>query len=182
MAGVLGRSLFFAFLLACASSARAADPILMFLFGVAKEVLLSHAARAADEAARAPVALPDTYPGTTVEPAILRRLIDDSFLYLSSAQRSEIFESLHAELMKPQNAALRGPLIEHFAQRALQVRAAQLQLARLSYKEMQLIASGLRAEARQLPEEDLERLRIALERGLLPVPSDLNRLLLAALD
>ena len=122
------------------------------------------------------------FAGTTVEPATLRRLIDDSFLYLSAERRDQVFEALNAELLKPANAALRGPLIEHFTERALEVRAAQLRLAGLSYGEKQMLATELRREAHALPEAELDKLRLTLEKGLLPVPSDLNQLLLAALD
>jgi hypothetical protein len=179
MAKVLGRSFFFAVLLASSWPARAADPLLMFLFSVARELV--SALPAPQQPRPDTIETPETYPGTTVEPAILRRLIDDSFLYLSSSQRSEIFEALHAELMKPANSAARGPMIEHFAHRALQVRAAHMQLAKLSYREKELLADGLRDEAKLLAAEDLGQLRQALERGVLPVPTDLNRLLLAAL-
>lgn len=178
MAGVLRRSLFFAFVLAFASPARA-DPLLMFLIGVAKEIATAPASRDP-----APVAgeIPETYPGTTVEPAILRRLIDDSFMYLSSAQRVEIFEALNAELLKPANAVMRGPMIEHFARRALEVRAAQQRLAKLSHSEKMHLAAEFQKEVKSLPVEDAAQLRQAVRKGLLPVPSDLNQLLLAALD
>ena len=180
MAKVLRRSLFFAFLLAFACPVRA-DPLLMFLFSVAKEIATSPAFQAA-ASAPAPVEAPATYPGTSVEPAILRRLIDDSFTYLSSAQRAEIFEALNAQLLKPANAATSAPVIEYFAQRALQVRAAQLRLARLSDSEKQRLADEFRQEVKAISPQELGDLRQVLERGLLPVPSDLNQLLLAALD
>lgn len=177
MPGVLRRSLLFALLFACAAPARAADPVLMFLIGVAREL--------AAQAKPAPVAaepIPDTYPGTTVEPALLRRLIDDSFLYLSDSQRTEIFDALHAELMKPGNFAVRASMIEFFAHRALEVRAAQLRLAQLSYREKQLLADEFRQELKLLPEGDVDQLRSVIERGLLPVPADLRGMLLTELD
>ena len=177
MARVLGRSLLFAVLLALSLPARA-DPLLMFLISMAKEIASVPAAKPAD----ALPMLPATYPGTTVEPQILRRLIDDSFLYLSASQRAEVFEALNAELMKPANAAMRAPMIEEFARRALEVRAAQLRLAELSYGQKKLLASEFSQEVRSLPEEELGPLRQALEKGLLPIPADLGRLLLAALD
>jgi len=176
---VLGRSLLFAALLACALPARAADPILMFLLGVAQEMAASAIAHAPPPAAPEPG---DVYPGTTVPPAVLKRLIDDSFLYLSQTQRGEIFAALHAELMKPANSALRASIIEYFAHRALLVRAAHLRLAGLSAGEKQRLADEFRDALKSIPHDEAEKLRTALERGLLPVPSDLNRLLLAAFD
>jgi hypothetical protein len=178
MAKVLGRSLFFAFSLACAWPAHA-EPLLMFLLGAAQEII--SAARPA--AVPVPAPAPSTvYPGTTVEPALLKRLIDESFAYLTPEQRGEVFQALNAELVKPENFAVRGPMIENFAHRALQVRAAQRELARLSYREKQVLAEEFRKEAKSLAPEDLGPLRQVLEKGLLPVPADLNQLLLTQLD
>jgi hypothetical protein len=179
MAKVLRRSLFFAVSLAFAWPAHA-DPLLMFLVSIAKEIAVASASQ--NPAPIAAVEAPTTYPGTMVEPEILRRLIDDSFLYLSPDQRAEIFEALHAQLLKPENAAMRGPIIENFAQRALQVRAAQQRLEKLTYSEKTHLAAEFQKEVKSLPEEDAAQLRQAMEKGLLPVPSDLNQLLLAAFD
>ena len=176
MAKVLGRSLFFAFLLALSWPARA-DPLLMFLLSMAKEMATMPAAPSA-----LPQPLPETYPGTTVEPRRLRGLIDESFVYLSQAQRAEVFEALNAELLKPQNAAIRGPMLEQFAQRALEVRLAQERLEKLSAQEKRILATEFQKEVKALPPEDLLQVRQAVEKNVLPVPSDLNRLLLAAFE
>ena len=177
MTRALGRTLFFTLLLTCALPARA-DPILMLLLGMARDM-----ATQPKTAAVAPVeALPELYPGTTVPPALLKRLIDDCFLYLSAAQRTEIFDGLNAELLKPANFAVRAAMIEYFAHRALHVRATQLRLGQLSYREKQFLAEQFRQEIKALPEEETRELRGILERGLLPVPADLNQLLLATLD
>ena len=180
MPRVLGRSLFFTLLLACAAAypatARAADPLLMFLFSIAQEI----ASKQAPAAPPAAVERPDIYPGTTVPVDVLRRLIDDSFIYLSPHQRTEIFEALHAELMKPMNFAIRASTIEYFAHRALQVRSAQLRLARLSQQQKESLAAEFRDELKSFPAEEQTSLRTVVEKGLLPVPSDLNQLLLAA--
>jgi len=177
MAKVLRRSLFFAVLLASAWPAHA-DPFLMILLSVAKQF----ATVVPQEDPFPVVEAPATYVGTTVEPEILKRLIDDSFLYLSPGQRAEIFESLHAQLLKPENATLRGPMIEQFAHRALEVRAAQQRLAKLSYSDKALLAAEFQKEVKSLPEEDAARLREAAQKKLLPIPSDLNQLLLDAFD
>jgi hypothetical protein len=172
-------TLLFAGLVAPAS----ADPILMFLIGIARDMVLEHANRPRTAAPEVP--LPDfgrVYPGTSVEPEVLRRLIDDSFLYLSDRQRQEIFDQLHAALLNPKNAAVRGTMIEYFAERALAVRAAQLRLARMPYSEKQRMAREFKAELATLPVEDRDQLGQLLRSGLLPVPNDLNQLLLAAFD
>ena len=179
MAKVLGRSLFFAVLLAFACPA-SAEPLLMFLIGFARNLAESNTAAHARPAVS--VEPSTAYGGTTVEPAILKRLIDDSFLYLSSEQREEIFLTLHAELLKPSNHLVRGPMIEHFAHRALQVRAAQLRLAKLSPREKQAMAQEFAKEVKALPPEDIIQVRQALAKRLVPVPHDLNQLFLTAID
>jgi len=157
----------------------------MFLLGIARDMVLNHA-QMRDSYPRVPEQpMPDfaqVYPGTSVEPDVLRRLIDDSFLYLNSSQRREIFESLNAALLNPRNAAVRGTMIEYFAEKALLVRAAQLQLAKMPYSEKQRMAAEFKAEIASLEQEDREQLGQLLRSGLLPVPSDLNQLLLAAFD
>lgn len=182
MAGVLGRSLFFVLLLAFALPARA-DPVLMFLFGMAKEIITQAQAKPAGPAP-ASVSEPApkwVYPGTIIEPGLLKRLIDDSFLYLTPAQREEVFLALHAELMKPANFAIRAPMIQQFIERCLQVRAAQLQLAKLSSSQKESLAAEFGKEVKAMPPEELPPLREVLEKRLLPVPADLNDLLLAQL-
>jgi len=129
--------------------------------------------------------LPDmskVYPGTSVEPETLRRLIDDSYSYLSSSQRQEIFEALNAELMNPKNAAMRGAYIQYFMDRALTWRAAQMQLAQMPYREKQRLAEEFKSELPSLPEEEQAQLGKLLRSGMLPVPNDLNQLLLAAFE
>lgn len=181
MGRLLRKGVFFTLLLACAAPARA-DPILMFLISMAREMIERHAER---PPAGPVVEMPDlarVYPGTTVEPEHLRRLIDDSFLYLAGNQRREIFDSLHAALMDPKNAAVRGEMIEYFARMALSVRAAQLQLAQLSMREKERLAGEFRREIAALSAEEQAKLGELLRQGLLPVPSDLNQLLLATFE
>ena len=173
----MGRGILFAILLAVAVPARAADPVLTFLLSVAQEILNQPKATPAPA-----VELPEVYPGTTVRPALLKRLIDDCFLYLSPAQRAEIFDALNVELLKPGNFAVRAPMIEYFAHRALQVRAAQVRLSQLSSREQEFLADEFKQELKNLPEEQATELRGLLERGLLPVPTELNQRLLAAFN
>jgi len=162
----------------------AADPMVMFLLGVAREIVESHAHRPPGPPPDT-LPLPDmskVYPGTSVEPEYLRRLIDDCFMYLSSSQRREIFDTLHAALIDPKNAAVRGPMIEYFATKALAVRAAQLKLAEMPWRDKEKLAEEFRQELPGLSEEDRQNLGKLLRDGLLPVPSDLNQLLLAAFE
>ncbi len=175
-----GRGFLFALLLAFAPPA-AADPLLMLLMSVAREVIESAARRQA-EAPRSVPEFPATYPGTTVVPEQLRQMIDESFAYLGESQRREIFDSLHATLLDPKIAGMRAPLIEYFASRAHAVREAQLRLARLSQREKESLASEFRKTVEGMPLEEAAQLVELLRKRLLPVPADLNDMLLAALQ
>lgn len=177
------RAVLFTLLLAGFAAPASADPMLMFLIGIAKEMVASQSSAPRPAAPAAP--MPDfskVYPGTQVEPETLRRLIDDSFLYLSDRQRGEIFDALNAALLDPRNAAVRGSMIEYFAEKALTVRAAQLKLAQLSWRDKERLAAEFKTDVATLKEEDQAQLEKLLRSGLLPVPSDLNQLLLAAFE
>jgi len=162
----------------------AADPILMLLMSIARNMVVNHAQKPDSEKLLENRVI-DTakyYPGTLVEPDQMRRLIDDSFLYLGDRQRQEIFDSLNAELLKPNNAAVRAAMIEYFIDRALVVRAAQLQLARMPSSEKERMAREFKSELAALPPEERAQIGELLRKRMLPVPSDLNQLLLATFD
>ena len=183
MGRFLRKGVLFTALFAGVVAPASADPILMFLIGMAREMVQSHANRSGGTPA--PEFVPDmanVYPGTSVEPDHLRRLINDSFLYLSDAQRKEIFDSLHEALSDQKNAAVRGAMIEYFAHKALTIRAAQIKLSQLSWREKESLAADFGKEIATLSAEDLTQLGELLRSGLLPVPTDLNQLLLAAFD
>jgi hypothetical protein len=158
--------------------AAAADPIMMFLMSLARDLIEQHAVRR-HTMPPSPEPIPETYPGTLVEPKLLRRLIDDSFLYLSEPQRHEIFMALHETLMDPKNAALRASLIEYFASRALSVRALQLRLAQLGSRDKEQLALEFRKEVSELSAQERTQIAQLLRQGMLPVPPDLGALLLA---
>jgi hypothetical protein len=183
MGRLLRKGVLFTLLFAGFASPASADPILMLLISLARQVAESQSSK--PRAAPVPEFMPDmsrVYPGTSVEPDTLKRLIDDSFLYLSSSQRQEIFDSLNAALLDPKNAAVRGTMIEYFADKALTIRAAQQQLAKLSWSEKERLASEFKAEVVTLSAEEQAQLGELLRKNMLPVPSDLNQLLLAAFD
>jgi len=180
MRRILHAGLLFLFLSALALPARA-DPLLMFLFNIAREMVTNAVER--ERAARPvlPDPPPELYVGTAVQPAHLRALIDDSFSYLSGAQRDEVFQSLHAQLIKPKNAAVRAPLIQYFAERAMQVREARARMARLSPEEMARMAAEFGRRIRDITDDERLQLREVLRRGLLPVPDALGEMMIAAL-
>jgi hypothetical protein len=178
----LRKALLLAVLLAFSAPAAAADPIVMLLLGIAREMAFN-AVRDRLLAPRDPdpPAGPTVYPGTTVEPEQVRRLIDEGFGYLSRGQRAEIFESLNAALLDPKNAAVRASTIEYFADRAMAMRAAQDRLKSLSGAEKSQIAAEFRQQVATLPPEETAQLAALLRKQVLPVPSDLNDMLLAEL-
>jgi hypothetical protein len=181
----LRKGVLFTLLFAGVVTPAAADPLLMFLLGIARDMVEAHAASGARPPTPEEEFVPNmanVYPGTSVEPDVLRRLIDDSFVYLSAAQRKEIFGTLHEALMDPKNAAVRGSMINYFAERALAVRAAQEQLSRLSTGEKRSLAAGFRKEITGLSAEEQAHLGDLLRNNLLPIPNDLNQMLLAAFD
>lgn len=184
---LLRRAVFFFLLLGVAAPATAMDPILMFVLSVAREMIERNATR---QSTATPLPhlgpraadLPNLYPGTMVAPEHLRQLIDECFFYLSEARRGEIFESLHAGLLDPKNGPMRASLIDHFTEKAFAVRAAQLRLQQMSSREKEFLAGEFRKEIATLPPEEQARVAELLREGLLPVPSDFNRMLLGAVE
>jgi len=156
----------------------------MLLMSIARSMVSNHAEKP-DSEKKLEIEILDAdkfYPGTLVEPEQVRRLIDDSFLYLGDRQRQEIFESLNTELLNPKNAAVRGAMIEYFIDRALVVRAAQLQLARMPWSEKERLAREFQAEVAAMTPEEQAQIGKLLRSSMLPVPGDLNQLLLATFD
>jgi hypothetical protein len=176
------RRIVFLFLATSWSVAANADPLVFFLMSAAREIAAAAMTKIASEPATVPpLVVATTYPGTAVEPETLRRVIDDSFSYLSSGQRSEIFASLNEMLLDPKLGPTRATLIEYFLHKALAVRTAQIELGKLSYAEKERLAVQFKVETAALPEVDRRQLMQLLEQNLLPVPADLNQLLLAQL-
>ena len=183
MGRLLRKGVLFTLLFAGVITPASADPIVMLLLSVARQIIEAQMNK--PRAAPAPEFVPDmsrVYPGTSVEPEHLKQLIDDSFLYLSASQRKEIFDSVNTALLDPRNAAVRGTMIEYFANKALTIRAAQQQLANLSWQDKERLANEFRVEVATLPAEDQAQLGKLLRSGMLPVPSDFNQLLVAAFD
>jgi hypothetical protein len=155
----------------------------MFLLSVAREMVTAQIER--NRKAGPTLVLPDLskfYPGTSVEPDQIRRMIDESFFYLGDSQRREVFDALHAALMDPRNAAVRSHMIDYFTEKALTVRAVQHRLAQMSTRQKERMAEEFKTELAALSPEDQEQLGQLLRSGLLPVPGDLNQLLLTAFE
>ncbi len=168
---------------ALARPAYALDPILMFLLSAAQEIAVAAARRNAAAPPPLPVPLPSTaYAGTTVEPERLRRLVDECFIYLSEAQRQEIFDSLHVVLMDPRNAAVRASTIDYFVARAVAVREAQQRLSNLNETERERLVAEFRSAVAAMPPDEAEKIAGLLRQHMLPVPHELNAQFLAAIS
>lgn len=173
----------FLFALAYFRPAFAIDPVLMFLFNVARNAIdAREKAKSSAPVLEPQIEWPETYPGTTVTPGLVKRLIDDCFDYLSASQRGELFHQLNTVLLDPKNALVRAPLIEHFAARAVSVRQARIYLSGLSSLDKEALAVQFKEEIGTLSEEDRARFIDVVRSGLLPVPPDLNRMFLAVLQ
>lgn len=164
----------------CATPARAFDPITTFLFGMAREIMYEAFVNSRKPPAANSQPLPAVYPGTTVEPRKLRELIDESFFYLSERRREELFQAFHEELIKPKNAAVRSAMIQYFTEHAYAVRSVMDRLSKLREPELRALTAQFTAQARTLSAEERVQLRKLLEEGLLPVPPELNRMLVVA--
>lgn len=166
---------------------RAADPILMFVLGFAKNMIES----SLEANARKPAPLP-LYPQPP-QPAIalkapaamssddLRALVEDSFAYLSGSQRAELLTGLERTLADPALAAQRERILGEFVTVARQVGYTHRQLDRLSGSQKRALAEQFAANYRALSTLDQQALEQQLRMRALPLPSDLNEMMLTAL-
>lgn len=163
------------------------DPIVLYLLRALRDRVAMSVARAAFEsaqqpgsAARAPIVLPAP-PSVEEETRQLRALIDDSFRYLDSEQRAEVHKSLVQVLADPKNAPVRAQAIAEFRRTADAVRKAYERLDRLSDEEKRRIASELGEALATVSTEEREQIETLVREGELPVPPDLNAMILAEL-
>jgi hypothetical protein len=169
--------------------ARAADPMLMFLLGFAKNLVESAIERnAAQRPALVPPAplapavpaVPQKTPAQ-LDAADLRTLVDDSFAYLDRTQRNELLAGLQKALDDPANAPYREHILAQFVFVARQVSFTHRQLDRLSAEDKQALAERFAANYRLLAPEQQQALSRQLQARALPLPADLNDMMLAAL-
>jgi hypothetical protein len=189
----LGRARLSTLVLVCAlavpaAPVHAADPLLMFLLGFAKNLIESaieeNRSRATPRAVlAAPAAAPATPSATPAEMDEngLRALVADSFAYLTPAQRTELLAGLEQALSDPANEPHRKEILAQFATVAHQVRFAHRQLERLSNEDKRALAERFAANYRALDAQQQQALRQQLRARALPLPADLNEMMLSAL-
>jgi hypothetical protein len=174
-----------------AAPAAAADPLLMFLLGFAKNLIESAIEENAAKSAKgvvvpAPAPAPAPLPALSKAPARmdendLRLLVDESFNYLSASQRAELLAGLEKALADPANAPYRDAILTQFVGVARQVSFTQRQLDRLSFEDKQALAQRFARNYRSLAPEQQQALSLQLQARALPLPPDLNDMMLSAL-
>ena len=175
-------------LLLCSASAAYADPVLILLLRMIRDQAISSSLEAGVTSLRqAPSPRSPAYGFALSSPPVprgseesrVRALIDDSFLHLSGAQRDAVFAGMEKVLNDPQHAQIRTQLVAEFTLKARAVREGYRNLDRLSYTEKRTLALQAKEEFRRLPAEQRHQLLEALQAGVLPMPHDLNEIMLA---
>lgn len=163
--------------------ARAADPLTMFLLGFAQNLITSaiesYSAKPNTPATVPP--MPAMKPPASMDDEDLRVLVDESFVYLTSPQREELLAGLHKALSDPANAAQREAILTEFVNVARQIQYSQRQLNRLSDEQKRTVANRFAGYFRTLTPEQQQALLERLRLNALPLPADLNEMMLAAL-
>ena len=170
-------------LAALPSVALAVDPLTLILLRLLRDQIITSAAQAAYERTQPPAAP----PGPIVFPAHpydlddqkLKTLIDEGFVHLTSAQRDEVFAAVKRGLTDPKNASVRFHIIEELALKAAAVRQAHEQLNNLSQARKSSIAAEAREEYLKLTPEDRQQMIAVLQSGVMPIPRDLNDMILS---
>ena len=159
----------------------AADPLTLLLIHIIREQIASAVQDAVEKAQREserPVLIIPPAPYDLSDEK-LRALIDEGFVYLSPAQRDEVFASAKRILSDPNNAALRPMLVQELAVKASAARQAHERLANLSPTEKRALAIQARGEYEKLPPEERQQMIQVLQAGIAPLPRDLNEMILA---
>ena len=168
-----------------AAPARAFDPLMMFLLGFAKNLIDSaieeNAARQPPRIAIVPAPAPPPKAAAQMDANDLRALVDESFGYLTSAQRAELLAGLEKALAEPANEPYRVAIINQFVGVARQVSFTHSSLDRLSTEAKRALAERFAANYRSLTPEQQQALGQQLRARALPLPADLNDMMLSAL-
>lgn len=166
------------------ATAAAADPLTLILLRMLRDQIVSSSIQAAVEDAS--LNAPGKVEPIVIPPAPydlgdekLRVLINEGFVHLTSAQREEVFTSVKRALSDPKHAAARPVIIHELALKASAVRQAHEHLNNLSHGDKRSIAAQAREEYVKLPEEERLQMIQVLQSGIVPIPRDLNDMILA---
>jgi hypothetical protein len=165
------------------SAALAVDPLTLILLRMLRSQIITNAAENVYERLTAPEQPTVIVPGPAFDSgdAELRTLIDEGFLHLSRSQREEVFVSVKRILDDPKHAALRGDIFEELRVKASAVRQAHDHLSKLPRQDKRLLVAEVRDEYRKLEAEDRRQMLAALESGVVPIPRELNDMILEEL-
>jgi hypothetical protein len=170
--------------MAWSNIAVAADPLTLILLRMLRDQVISSSIQSAVESASQnapkkaePIVIPPAPYDLGDEK--LRALINEGFMHLTAAQREEVFTSVKRALADPQHAAARPVIIQELALKASAVRQAHEHLNNLSYGDKKNIAVQAREEYVKLPEEERLQMIQVLQSGVVPIPRDLNDMILA---
>ena len=165
------------------SASFAVEPLTLILLRVLRDQVITSSAQAAiegaqreDERPRVAVLPPSPY---ALDEQKLRVLIDEGFIYLTPAQRDEVYVSMRRALADPGNAALRPMLVQELALKASAVRQAHERLNNLSDDDKKTIVGQARNEYAGLSPEERRQMLQVLQSGITPIPRDLNDMILA---
>ncbi len=162
----------------------AAEPLTLLLIHIIRQQIESAVEDAIETARREqerPVLIIPPAP-YDLDDQKLKALIDEGFIYLSSAQREEVFVSMKRILSDPNNAALKPMLVQELAVKASAARQAHERLANLSSTEKKALAVQARDEYEKLPPQERQQMIRVLQSGIAPLPRDLNDMILAEFD
>lgn len=187
------RRVFAAFAIAIVCTpAFSADPLTIFLLRMLRDKIISAGIESAAERAtqahsasqRPSPSLPGLYGPlfSGFDDAQLRRLIDEGFVHLTSAQRDEVYIGVRNIVADPKNAADVPGIIAELANKGSAVRQAHEQLNALSFAQKRRIAADAREEYEKMPLETREQMASVLRQRLVPLPSDLTDLILSEFD
>jgi hypothetical protein len=177
-------------LLSVCASASAVEPFMLLLLRMARDKAISASiergvgALTQTPATPAPLygyALPIEPIAKGTEEQRLRAVIDESFLHLTSEQRNAVFTGMQKILNDPQHAHNKPMIVAEFAIKAIAIRDGYRVLDRLSVTEKRQLAVQARNEFKRLPAGERRQMLDALQSGALPMPRDLNAIMLAEL-
>jgi hypothetical protein len=178
------RGVFITLLLATAAvPVHAADPLTLFLLRMLRDQVASSVLESAVN--NMPPAAIKPQPSSAlagvhgVSEEQLRMLVDAGFVHLTTTQRAEVHASLMRMLADPKNALARPLIIEELAMKASAVRGAYERLSSLTAAEKRAIAVDARTEYERLPAQEREQMLQLLQARVVPIPLELNNLILA---
>ena len=160
---------------------QAAEPLTLILLHIIRQQIANAVENAIEQAQKErerPVVVIPRGPHE-IDDQKLRALIDEGFVHLTRSQRDEVFASAKRILAGTENTAQRAALVQELAIKASAVRQAHERLSALSPAQKRALAIEARGEYEKLPAEERQQMMQVLQAGIVPLPRDLNEMILA---